>query len=193
MLIRVTVALAIALGLSSCEPELGPTPGTEAPTGQRILAEVAPPTESSRMMLQAFYIRHLRNGDSGVPGEYFLDDYRPYLSERLIAQLERAREWRDRAIAAHPEEKPPFAEGDLFSSLFEGPTGFTIGKPIRLDDDHQRVPVVFSNVVPGQQPDRWTDYATMVHEETGWKLDDLEYGGRWEFASKGRLSDALRH
>ena len=191
MLIRAAIGMAIALSLCSCEPELGPTPGTEAPTGQLILTKVAPPTESSRMMLESFYTLHLRNRDPGVPDVYLLDGYRPYLSERLIAQLERARERRVAAITAHPDEKPPFVEGDLFSSLFEGPTGFTIGKPIRLDDDHQRLPVVFINVVPGQPPERWTDYAEMVHEESGWKLDDLEYGGQWEFASQGRLSQTL--
>lgn len=192
MLTRTAIGIVIALSLSSCEPELGPTPGTEAPTGQLIPAEVAPPTESARMMLEGFYIQHLRNRDSGVPDDYLLDGYRPYLSERLIAQLEKARGVRDRAIVQRPDEKPPFVEGDLFSSLFEGPSGFSIGKPIRQDDDHQRVPVVFSNVVPGQPPERWTDFADMVHEDSGWKLDDLEYGGQWEFASRGRLSEALQ-
>lgn len=188
---RIGISIAMSLGLASCAPERGPTPGVEAPTAQLAPIEVAPATESSRAMLERFYTAHLRNRDSGVPEELILDGYRPYLSQRLIGMLERARHQRDQAIAAHPDEKPPFVEGDFFSSLFEGPTGFEIGVPVRIDEENQRVPVVFSNVIPGEQPVRWTDYALMVHEESGWKLDDLEYGGQWDFARKGRLSDGL--
>jgi len=194
MSMRATIVLPIVLCLclTSCAPERGPTPGTEPPMPELTPVEVAPPTESSRAMLEKFYTQHLRNRDSGVPDEYLLDGYRPYISQRLTALLERARQVRDQAIVAHPDEKPPFVEGDLFSSLFEGPTGFEIGMPVRLNDENQRVPVVFSNVIPGQQPVRWTDYAVMVHEESGWKLDDVEYGGQWEFATHGRLSEMLK-
>lgn len=188
---NIGLSFAMALGLTACAPERGPTPGIEAPIPQLAPAEVAPATESSRAMLERFYTLHLRNADSGVPGEILLDSYRPYLSQRLIGLLERARHQRDQAIAAHPDEKPPFVEGDMFSSLFEGPTGFEIGMPLRIDEENQRVPVVFSNVIPGQQPVRWTDYAYMVHEESGWKLDDLAYGGQWAFATQGRLTDSL--
>lgn len=185
------MSIALSLVLASCAADRGPTPGIEAPAPRPALVEVAPATESSRAMLERFYSLHLRNADSGVPGEILLDGYRPYLSQRMIGMLERARHQRDQAMAAHPDEKPPFVDGDLFSSLFEGPTGFEIGMPIRIDEENQRVPVVFSNVIPGQQPVRWTDYALMVHEESGWKFDDLEYGGQWDFATHGRLSDAL--
>jgi hypothetical protein len=190
--IGISLCIALCLGLTACEPERGPRPGVEPPVLPPLPVEVAPPTESSRAMLEKFYTYHLRNQDSGVPDDYRMDLYRPYLSQRLIALMERARRHRAQAIAARPDEKPPFVDGDLFSSLFEGPTGFAIGKPIRLNDDNQRVPIVFSNVVRGEKPVRWTDYAVMVHEETGWKLDDIEYGGQWAFAQQGRLSDALQ-
>ena len=188
---KIGLVIAMALALVGCAPERGPTPGIEPPTPKLAPIEVAPATESSRAMLEQFYSLHLRNADSGVPGEVLLDSYRPYLSQRLIAGLERARHQRDQAIAAHPDEKPPFVEGDMFSSLFEGPTGFGIGMPLRIDEENLRVPVVFTNVMPGQQPVRWTDYAYMVHEESGWKLDDVVYGGQWEFATQGRLLDSL--
>jgi hypothetical protein len=32
----------------------------------------------------------------------------------------------------------------------------------------------------------------MLREDGRWKLDDVEYGGSWDFASRGRLSDSLK-
>ena len=43
----------------------------------------------------------------------------------------------------------------------------------------------------GQGDARWRDHALMRCENAQWRVDDVEFGGDWDFASDGRLRDAL--
>ena len=43
----------------------------------------------------------------------------------------------------------------------------------------------------GQGDVRWRDHALMRCEHAKWRVDDIEFGGDWDFASDGRLRDAL--
>jgi hypothetical protein len=126
---------------------------------------------------------------SGAPRGGQLAAMAPYLSSELRGLLDEAAALRDAEAAAHPDEKPPFAEGDLFSSLFEGPTGMAI----LADADglaSRRVVVEFSDNRPTPTV-RWTDTVVVIEEEGQLVVSDVRYGGTWDFASRGSLLETL--
>lgn len=153
--------LGLAWAMLSCSPEAADTP-----------AEVA----------TDFYRARMAIGSTGVPTTAQLDTLAPFLSAQLRLLLQEARVLHDAQAAAHPDEKPAFADGDLFSSLFEGPTGFAVlagGSGLRvaveLRDDRATPPVT------------WSD--TVVVQEEGGRLvvADIVYGATWDFANRGSL------
>lgn len=182
--------LSLAALLNACSPSSTPAQGAAQSTPEPAASQASADIDA-RGVLEQFYAMHLRERTGGVPEETKMASYRPFLSKRLMGQLEQAAHERDQAITDHPDEKPPFVDGDLFSSLFEGATSFEVGVPVAQKDGRERVPVNFSHSEAGTPTERWTDVAVLVREDGGWKLDDLEYGGDWDFASKGRLSNTL--
>jgi len=126
---------------------------------------------------------------SGAPRGGQLAALAPYLSAELRQLLTEAAERRDAAAAAHPDQKPPFVEGDLFTSLFEGPTGLAI---LASGDGaaERRVVVQFSDdrATPAVT---WTDTVVVVEEEGRLVVADVVYGGTWDFASRGSLLETL--
>jgi len=102
--------------------------------------------------------------------------------------LRAARARRDRDVSARPGEKPMFAEGDLFSSLFEGSGGFEVMPDSSTGSVH-RIAVKFS---AGTEAASWIDHAIVQQEARRWVITDIEYGGQWAFANKGTLRGSLR-
>jgi hypothetical protein len=127
---------------------------------------------------------------SGAPSTEELDALTPWLGEELERLLAKARTVHDLERERAPGDKPPFNDGDLFSSLFEGPTAFDVG-PASADGRTWRVPVAFTYVAPGSSTD-WTDTVIVAKEAGGWVVVDLIYGGDWDFAMRGSLAANLR-
>jgi hypothetical protein len=151
-------------------------------------ATVAAPADRVSSFLRAYR----RLGFSGLPNAREERALAPYLSPRLREMMARAQAEQTRFAAANPGEKPPLVEGDLFSSLFEGPTSFTVGET-RSEGGRAVVTVVFSYADPVSKPPpfSWKDHFLLVQIGGRWLLDDVEYLGGWGFAQKGRLAEAL--
>lgn len=154
------------------------------------LAACAPGgADSPAEVVAGFYRTRVAISTAGVPTPAQLDTLAPFLSAQLRLLLQEARSLHDAEAAANPDEKPSFADGDLFSSLFEGPTGFvvlanaaagtTLRVPVELRDDRALPPVT------------WTD--TVVVQEEGGRLvvADIVYGATWDFANRGSLVSLL--
>jgi len=134
----------------------------------------------------------LRSGCRGLPVGPLWKQLKPLLSADFALVISRAQELQARAIKEFPDEKPPWIEGDFFSSLFEGPTSFTVGKPTKdADGMSMRVPVAMEHAADGVV-EKWTDTFVLVLEGGSWKVDDLAFGGEWDFAAQGLLKESLR-
>jgi hypothetical protein len=140
-------------------------------------------------IVSRFYDGFPKGDAGGAPDAATLDAWRPLLSKGLAAALERARAERDAAAAAHPDEKPPYVEGALFGSLFEG---WTTAQPlsVAMEGETASVPVCFVYEADGQRTE-WADTVKLVREDDAWKIDDVAYGGQWDFANTGTLREAL--
>ena len=100
------------------------------------------------------------------------------LSASLKAALQSAVEGEKESAARvrasqFPNDKPQILEGEIFSGLYEGFTGFeTAGE--KAADGQTVVEVRFRNAHYGVD---WTDEIVLVDED-GWKIDDVRYTGK---------------
>jgi hypothetical protein len=152
-------------------------------------AEPAVDHGNPETVARVFYSELRRLGVSGLPGEEPWALLKPFCSETLGAALELAVKEQVEFIRKNPDEKPPWIEGDLFSSLFEGPKQFQVG-PAVIHGESAEVPVECSHTEGGETV-KWRDTLILVKEGGKWLIDDVSYGGTWDFANSGTLKDAL--
>lgn len=147
------------------------------------------PPATATMVVEQFYRATIANRVSGAPTREQLVTLAPYLSDTLHSLLVAARKRNEADAARAPDEKPSFAEGDLFSSLFEGPNA------VELVGDSARGPVRVVQVrmtsIGVNPPVTWIDHVVLTPKLGSYVIDDIEYGGQWDFASKGSLRSSL--
>ncbi len=139
----------------------------------------------------AFYKLYLKVQPSGVPRESEQRKFSPYISVSLAKLLKHADQAERKYYRATKGQSPPLAEGDLFTSLFEGAAAFKV-----LSCEKKTAAgscwVEFTYVDPGDRSSfKWKDRVYLVKEPRGWRVDDIEFLGDWEFMHKGRLKDIL--
>jgi hypothetical protein len=80
-------------------------------------------------------------------------------------------------------------ESDLFSSMFEGPTSFTMGDA-ESQGDERIVPVRFMSArhLPAIN---WVDRVHVVRENGHYVVADVEYANHWHLGSNATLREAL--
>jgi len=131
----------------------------------------------------------------GIPDARGRAKYEPVISPALDKLLV-AGDQAEARFAKANKDSPPLIEGDLFTSNFEGATAFKVGTctangqrgtcSVRLTYD----PGKTNN--PKDKPFSWTDTVYLVQTPAGWRVDDIGYGGTWDFGNKGKMSDTLK-
>ncbi len=147
--------------------------------------EAVTPTESAMQ----FYTMREAVGGTGAPSARELAALRPFITDALAQALSAADSMRAADRQHAPSEKPRFADGDLFSSLFEAPSSFRV-MPALAGQDTVLVPVdcTYDRERPAV---RWTDTAVVVRSAGGWRVQDIRYGGSWDLANRGTLLRTL--
>ena len=163
------------------------TPATLAMVA--ILACESAPLPNAAAVVDRFYAAAIVGHVSGAPTAEQLATLAPYLSDTLRALLVAARKRNEADVARAPDEKPLFAEGDLFSSLFEGPNAARVIADSARGTD--RVAFVRMTYNGSNPPTAWVDRVVLKRQGTRYVIDDVEYGGQWDFASKGTLRSSL--
>jgi len=74
--------------------------------------------------------------------------------------------------------------------MFEGATAFRIGD-CTAHGAKADCSVSLTYESPGDKPQRWSDTAVLVQTASGWRVDDIDFGGNWPFANKGTLKENL--
>ena len=137
-----------------------------------------------------FLTMHERMGNSGLPDAGSMNAYSAFLCPSLSGALRDARVRQEQFKASHPDEKPPLVEGDLFSSVFEGPDSYSAAGS-EVDGGHARVTMDLRHG-EGTAATSWQDTMLLDLDDGIWCIRDVEYGGKWPFANRGRLSDTLK-
>lgn len=152
------------------------------------IALTAAAPQTPRTVVRQFYRTYLRDRAPGLPDGRQLEAIAPYLSRRLKRQIDAALQHRDAFMKENPDEKPPFVDGDHFSSLFEGPRVFEVVRTTRAADGRWHVRVRFRRdaVTPP-----WEDVVVVTREDGRYVVDDVVYSGAGAFNPAGRLSETL--
>jgi len=128
----------------------------------------------------------------GLPNATARMRYAKVLSPRLNQMLTRAEAAQVRFSTKVKGAAPPLIEGEIFSSLFEGPTSWTVGTCMGDGDANSaRCPVAMVHLAPGQQPVKWTDTLVLVRSDAGWQVDDILYDSSLGGGNTGKLSSLL--
>ena len=147
-------------------------------------------SQSAASVALDFYQMHQRLGSSGLPDANSMKAYDAFLCPSLAAMIRDAQQRQRSYRTAHPDDKPPLVEGDLFSSLFEGPDEVNSGGTA-VDEDNAEVSLMMRSG-EGDKATRWKDTVLLARKDGVWCIDDVQYHGNWPFANKGKLSDALK-
>jgi hypothetical protein len=134
-----------------------------------------------------FYRQVVALDPRGLPSADAMRTLGPLLTSGMRASIAGARLRQQSDIAASPDDKPSFIEGSLFTSLFEGPTAVLSAAA----DPAAPTRVAVELAHAGQGDARWRDHALMRCEDAQWRVDDIAFGGDWDFASTGRLRATL--
>ena len=166
-----------------------------------VAASAKPPgTESPSSVVERFYATYLPGRQGGLPSGERLERLRPFLSDNLNRSILAALQYQERYIASHPDRtsqtgppvsyKPPFVDGDYFSSLFEGPTSFKVVRAVPAPSGSWKVYVHFwyDASLAG-----WEDEVIVAEQRARYVIDDVLFTGAGPFNPSGRLSDRLKY
>ncbi len=144
---------------------------------------------SPQVTANRFYRTYLRLNVRGLPNEKEVKALSPFLSRDLQQLFKDARSTQEKYIREHPDDKPPWNDGDLFTSLFEGANSFRLGTP-RIMGARAEVPVNLA-YRGGGSTSRWSDVLVLTRTRDGWRVWDILLKGEWAFKSGASLRSVL--
>jgi hypothetical protein len=166
--------------------------GTGTGTGTALAA--ADTGEMSRVV-DGFYGAYATfHPSDGIPDAKARAKYQPFIAPALDSLLQQG-DAAEGKFAKANKDSPPLIEGDLFTSNFEGATAYKVGacngdaKAARCAVSLTYDPGKTGN--PKDKPFTWTDTVYLVATSEGWRVNDIGYGGTWDFGNKGKLSETL--
>ena len=154
---------------------------------QSVAAQSSP---SPKQAADKFYRTYLKLNIRGLPTSKQLKTLSPLITPDLNDLFEAAGNTQAKFLREHPDEKPPWADGDLFTSLFEGAQSFRVGRPT-VHADRTEVPVHLT-YRQGGSTTRWSDVLVLVHRKNRWLVWDILLKGEWAFKSGHSLRANLR-
>lgn len=133
------------------------------------LCLATPPAAGPEAAAMTFFQHYQSMKLTGLPSDKEIRQLAPWLSNGLRKTIAAARAEQARCMKAFKDEKPPWIEGDLFTSNFEGFTTFQVNK---TEAASTRLTLQFEYVENGQKF-AWKDDVEMVREGGSWKLNDI--------------------
>jgi hypothetical protein len=144
--------------------------------------------------VSGFYRVHQQSTPDGVPDAKLRAKYGPYISPQLDRLLQDGEAAESRFAHDNPGS-PPMVEGDLFSPNFEGITTFKVeGCATKAKVAQCKMQLHFATAHPRPQdkPVDWADTVTLVQSDGSWRVDDIAFGGNWDFGNHGTLKGTLK-
>jgi hypothetical protein len=140
----------------------------------------------------AFYRVYLETRPSGVPNARTRAKFSPVISHTLGQLLERADAAERHYARVTKKQVPQLVQGDLFTSLFEGAQAFSVQFCTRNTAATTCTVELRYGEAADASATRWSDRVYLLRSAGRWVVDDIEFGGNWQFMHKGRLQEMLR-
>ena len=149
------------------------------------------PQATPEAAIRAFYSVRIASGANGTPSVSELEQLAPLISVELHDLLQEALLKHEKLASKTLQKRRTFVEGDLFSSLFDGPTSLLVGasEPLAGDEFLITVKLTSAKQLPALT---WTDKLRVVRERGHYVVADVEYGNHWAFGSNTRLVSSLQ-
>ena len=142
---------------------------------------------TSEEVAAAFWNWHAATQPSGALTREELAPVRSIVTTELACLLELAEQFKLHFSKLAPGEKPPFAEGDLFtSSAFERPTAFTI-ESVQINAATASAVTRFDS----EDKVNWHDRLQLRLQDGEWRVANVERSGPFEFGNRGSLVQEL--
>ncbi len=140
-------------------------------------------------VVDSFYRKYIEYQIHGLPTEKQVKSLTPLFSRDIMRMIAADRAQQNKFIREHPDEKPPWVEGDLFSSLFEGATSYSLGKS-RVQKTKAEVDV---HLVYKYKTDatEWMDTVVLTKVNERWVISDILFKGNWAFMNGASLRASL--
>lgn len=116
---------------------------------------------------------------SGLPSEEEMKTLAPLFTPEISKLIEAARAEQKDFLKKHPEEKPPWIEGALFSSMFEGVTSYRLGEVV-VGGDKASIPIYWEYTENGETS-RWIDVLVLSKLGEEWQIFDIFFCAPWDF------------
>ena len=128
-----------------------------------------------------FYRACLRLKPEGLPTAQQMKTLGPLLSPELVKLIAAARRKQEEFIRKRPDDKPPWIEGDLFASNFEGASAFSLGTPV-MQAGKASIPV-YLEYRDGKDVVRWIDVIVLERAAGRWRVWNIYMNAPWPFKS----------
>jgi hypothetical protein len=144
-------------------------------------------------VVRQFYDWRLKASFTGVPDEAMLKKANQFLTPELTCLLALARNYRDLHVQHFPTDKPPFIEGDMFSSVFEGANRYKVESvQVNKNGTTARVNLhLYLDQSRKKDNKGWRDTVLVQKKNEGWLISDIHYNGRFNFGNNGSLRKNL--
>jgi hypothetical protein len=143
-----------------------------------------------RSVAARFYRACVKLQIRGLPNKKQRKVLWPLLSPDLKQMFDAAEREQSKYSRAHPEDKPPWAEGNLFSSLYEGAQTFSLGVA-KLNGDRAEITAHLSFKDRGGT-ERWTDTLILSRTRGRWLVWDIAFNGDWPLKTGNSLREVLK-
>lgn len=153
---------------------------------QAVSAQVSSPSQAANN----FYRTYLKLNIRGLPNDEQMKVLSPLITADLKELFENAQKTQAKFSKENPDEKPPWADGDLFTSLFEGAQTFRLKRPTTRRG-RTEVPVQLT-YTQGGSTSRWSDVLVLVRRGNRWLVSDILLKGDWAFKSGASLRANLK-
>jgi hypothetical protein len=138
-------------------------------------AHAGTPEETAR----TFFDAYLKFRTSGLPKDEEMRVFAPLLTPEIVTLLGAASAEQKEFQRKNPDEKPPWIEGALFSSLFEGVSAYRLGD-VLVSGDKASIPVYWE-YTEGGETSRWIDVVCLVRSAGSWQIADIFFAAPWDF------------
>jgi hypothetical protein len=138
-------------------------------------------TEAAVRFYQGYSALRQSGGLTGIPDDAQLTQLAPLITPELAGHFSAARREQRRCAKQFPGDKPPWIEGDIFSSNFEGFTSFSAASSKSAQQG--REVVIRFTYTEGKSRVKWTDTLVLRNEAGRWLVDDIFYRGHFAFSS----------
>ena len=136
--------------------------------------------DSPAQAVRGFYAEYQKLHSSGLPDQAVVRKLGSHWSAGLRAAISRAQAEQGGCKKSHPGDKPPWVEGDMFSSNFEGFTTVRVQDP--ASPGNGRLTLTFEYSANGKKVS-WSDDVSVIREGGRWVIDDVFYRHQQDFGN----------